>query len=133
MSLPPTKLLATPLTDLDPISTSSKSNHSATYTFNFVIFFPFSYFRIRGGHTPPVIVNHPPPVQPTLPSPYPRPIAPFSSWCHNALVGRSLPLGIARAGHSRRPCPAQGTSPHTTVSNKMSGQRLDSSRQPAEP
>ena len=71
MLLPPPKLLATPLTDLDPMPTSSKSNHSATYTINFVIFFPFSYFRIRCGHTLPVIVNHPP-----LPNPLDPPLTP---------------------------------------------------------
>ena len=67
MSLPRLQLLATPLADLDSMPSSAKSNHSATYTINFVILFPFSYFRIRGGQTPPVIVNQPPPPNPLDP------------------------------------------------------------------
>jgi RNA polymerase sigma-70 factor, ECF subfamily len=67
------------------------------------------------------------------PSPYPRPIAPISTWCHNALLGCVYSRGITRAGNCRCHCETQGTSPPATVSNNMSGQRLGSSCQPAEP
>ena len=72
-------------------------------------------------------------LQPSPAFPVPRPIARITTWCHNALVGRIYPQGIIRAGYFRRSCEAQGTSPSASVSNIMSGQRLGSSRQPAEP
>ena len=115
--------------------TPANSNHSATYTNPSAILFTFNYLRTPGGSSLPVMVNQ---LRPTLFLPpsaypsYPRPIARISTWCHNALVGRICPRGTC-AGNFRRSCQAQGTSPPATVSNIMSGQRLGSSRQPAEP
>jgi hypothetical protein len=66
-------------------------NHSPTYTSPLAILCPFNHLRAGDGSTRAVMLNHLRHLLSLQPSPVPRPIARITTWCHNALVGASIP------------------------------------------